>query len=52
MADYRTQLEMWPEEVRSGYRLHGDLLPKGERPDMRPWGGMFDQPKIPAQAKN
>ena len=44
------QLEMWPEEVSKGYRLHGHLLAKGERPDTRPWGGLFDKPEIVVSA--
>lgn len=31
------------EEIQiKGVRLHKKLLEKGERPDMRPWGGRFE----------
>lgn len=40
------QLEIWPEEITAGIlkelRLRSRLLAKGERPDMRPWGGKFE----------
>ena len=39
------QIEMWPDEIVReiirGFRLHQRLLAKGERPDTRPWGGIF-----------
>ena len=38
------QMEMFPPEVRTGYRLNQHLLEKGEKPDTRPWGGRFDKP--------
>ena len=41
------QMEMWPEEIVTatirGFRLHQRLLAKGERPDTRPWGGIFER---------
>ena len=39
----REQLEMWPEEITKGFRLHQKLLAKGEKPDTRPWGGIFEK---------
>jgi hypothetical protein len=43
MDMYREQLEMWPEEISKGYRLNQHLLAAGEKPDMRPWAGIFDK---------
>jgi hypothetical protein len=44
------QLEMWPEEITKaiikGYRLHQRLLDHGEKPDTRPWAGIFDRHSI------
>ena len=37
------QLEMWPEEIPRGYRLNQHLLAPGEKPDTRPWGGIFSR---------
>jgi hypothetical protein len=39
----REQIEIWPEEVSKGYRLNKHLLAAGERPDTRPWGGIFER---------
>ena len=40
------QRELWPEEIVRpiirGYRLFGHLLETGEKPDTRPWAGLFD----------
>ena len=39
------QLELWKLEVlvKKGYMLNKHLLQPGERPDCRPWGGIFDK---------
>ena len=39
------QIGLWKEDVQKGYRLHQQLLEKGENPDTRPWGGRFDEVK-------
>lgn len=38
------QNELWIRQETQIKRimLHKELLAKGERPDMRPWGGRFD----------
>ena len=40
----KEQYELWKleERVKKGYRLHQNLLEKGEKPDTRPWGGIFE----------
>lgn len=42
-----TQMEFWKleEMVKKGYLLNKHLLAPGEKPDCRPWGGVFDKSK-------